>query len=316
MNVDIVCAVYNGEQYLAELIASLEAQTHGDWRLWVRDDGSIDATPRIMAAVAARDTRIHIVDGAGESLGAGRSFGTLIEGLPPDAAYIMCADQDDVWLPRKIERSLDALRAAEAEFGVRTPIIAHCDLTVVNEKLAVIDRSFWSFSAVKPEPVALRRFVVRNPVTGAACIFNRALRELAEPLPPEAIFHDWWLALIAATFGRVVPIPEPMILYRQHSANAVGAHAAHLDLRRLPRTVRLGLSNRARFRAGIEQTAAQARAFLVRYRQRLSATDQAFLSDYANIPSRSFLRRKIDLLRLRALPEHGALHLLGILLRG
>ncbi len=217
---------------------------------------------------------------------------------------------------RKIEQTLAAMRQAESEHSPTTPLLVHTDLVVVDAQLRASHPSFWKFAGLDPEPVSLRRFVVQNVTTGATSMLNRSLRELVGRIPPDAYFHDWWCACVAAAFGRVVAIYEPTVLYRQHSGNAVGAGDGRVSLRRLPSAIVTGVRGTSRFRRELRQTAVQARAFLVRYHDGLGDDDRAFLEAYARIPEQPFLSRKRALLRLRRLPEHGVLRTLGVLLRG
>src|SRR5262249_34166216 len=102
--------------------------------------------------------------------------------------------------------------------------------------------------------------------------------------------------------------------YRQHGANTVGARDKQLPLQRLPAAILARRSTTAAFRRDLDTTARQARAFLVRYDDALSDADRQFLAAYARIPTRAFVRRKIDLLRFRIHPDHGMLDALGVLL--
>ena len=296
---------------LPDFLHSLRRQTYSDWRLWVRDDGSSDDSLRVIREELAGDVRLHVLDLQGAHLGPGQSFGRLLNELPPDATYIMFADQDDVWLPTKIERTLAVVRAEEPG-----PVLVHTDLTVTDATLNVVHASFWRFAGFDPEPVTLRRIAVRNVTTGAATMFNRALLELARPIPPDAFLHDWWLACVAAAFGRVVAVRESTVLYRQHGTNAVGARASTLvPLHRVPPIAWQAVKNVRVFRRDLARSAAQAAAFVDRYGDQLSADDRAFLERYARIPRRGFVGRKLDALRYRALPEQGLLGALGVLIR-
>jgi len=317
VNVDVVCSVYNGARFLPDFLRSLANQTHADWRLWVRDDGSCDESVALVRRQAASDQRVHfLTSDAASWLGATQSFAWLLQHVPADSAYVMFADQDDVWLPRKIEQTLAAMQAAEADLGRTTPILVHTDLTVVDESLNTVHSSFWQFAGLRAEPVSLRRLAVQNNTTGAATMINRSLLELVGAIPREAAYHDWWCALVAAAFGRVIAVPIPTVLYRQHGANAVGASDARLPWIRLPSAIASRVTNTSHFRFGLRMSAAQAGAFLERYGQRLSSEDRNFLRSYAALPRQRLIQRKLDLLRLRTLPEHGLLQTLGILLRG
>lgn len=317
MTVDIISSVLDGERFLPEMLRSLRSQTHTDWRLWMRDDGSTDGTVDVIRAQAASDSRIHLIHIGGPRLGVAGGFGWLLERLPVDSRYVMCADADDVWLPHKVERTLAEMRAAEAVAGDQTPVLVHTDLIVVDEELVVIHPSFWAFSGIDPEPATLRRIVVANVATAPTVMLNRALRELVGKTPTEAVFQDWWYALVAAAFGRIVAVRDETVLYRQHGTNAVGARRdPRVRAHELPGLIVNRMSSTREFRRGLELAARQAGALLERYAERLSEDDRRFLASFSQIPRRSFFRRKLDLFRFRRLPEHGVLRTLGILFRG
>jgi hypothetical protein len=314
--VDIACATYNGARFLSALMESILSQTHQAWRLWIRDDGSADETTTIVRDFAARDPRVHAMSDDRGRLGAAGSFAQLLGSLPPDAAYIMFADQDDVWVPEKIEHTLAAMIDAEGSAPPNQPVLVHSDLTVVDAELRTIHPSFWTYAGLQIDAPTLKRIAVRNVVTGAATMINGSLRTLASPMPRAAILHDWWCACVAAAFGTIVALRESTVLYRQHSANVVGARDWQVELSAMPSAILGSVRRTSELRDTIERTAAQARAFLDRYGARLPAEDQRFLAGYAEIPRQRFFRRKMDLLRFRMLPEYGTLRRLGILLRG
>ncbi|MGH7618535.1 MAG: hypothetical protein ACREPM_15050, partial [Gemmatimonadaceae bacterium] len=277
-----------------------------------------DDSAGIVREWSGRDQRVRLVHAAAPSdrLGAARSFAWLLDHLPSDATHVMFADQDDVWLPRKIERTLAAMGEAETALGASMPILVHTDLVVADEALAQLHASFWTYSHIRPEPVTLRRIVSHNVTTGATVMMNRALTTLAGPMPPEMAMHDWWCACVAAAFGRIIALREATVLYRQHGANAVGARDKRLSFASLPKAILARRGTTAEFRRGLSETAAQARCFLSRYGAALDDADRRFLDAYARIPQRGLLRRKVDLLRFRVLPDHGMLHALGVLIRG
>ena len=314
ISVDIIASLFNGGAYLDDLFESLESQTHGTWRLWLRDDASDDDTLVQARAFAARNARATVLETGGVRLCPAASFGWLLERIAPETAYVMCADQDDVWLPTKIARTLAAMLEAEAH--APGPLLVHTDLTVVDEHMRVIDPSFWRFSGVDPEPVTLRRLIVQNVATGATLMLNRSLRELVGPLPPGAVFHDWWYACVASAFGRLVAIRESTILYRQHGTNVVGAaRDRRTPWYKVPALARSALEQTAHLRSEIGRTARQAAALLERFGPRLSEADRRFLRAYARLPERGMVRRKLDVARLHLRREHGFWRNLGVLLR-
>lgn len=314
--VDVVCSVLNGVRFLPDFFASLEDQTHAGWRLWLRDDGSTDGTAELFQAWARRDPRVRVLDASGRRLGVAQSFAWLIEHLPEPSSYVLAADADDVWLPPKIERTLAAMRAAEAEHGPATPILVHTDLTVVESDLAERHRSFWSYAQLDPEAVTVRQLLLRNVATGPTLMLNAALRRQVVPTPLAVRHHDWWYALVAAATGRVIAVHESTILYRQHDTNDVGAGmGGKVSMSDLPRAARGALARTELYRTHIARTGQQGLALLGQFGDHLSSDDKRFIEDFARIPQYSRFRRKLELLRLGALPQRGPLRKLGALLR-
>lgn len=313
--VEIIAPLYNGGRFLDGFLRSLAAQTHPAWRLWLRDDGSTDDTLAIARAAAHADGRILLLERTDDArLGARGSFSWLMERVPADAGYVMCADQDDVWLPDKIARTLATMRVAEGTGAA--PVLVHTDLVVVDDRLRTIHESFWRYSGVDPEPVSLRRVIVENVATGATTMLNRELRELAGAVPATAVYHDWWFTCVAAAFGRVVALREATVLYRQHDANVVGApRGPRPRWYDLPHVAVDALRRSAHLRSELARTARQAAAFLDRFESRLSQSDRRFLADYARLPALPLLERKVALMRLRVRREHGVWRNVGLVLR-
>lgn len=257
--VQILLSTYQGSRFLAQQLESLQAQAVRDWHLWVRDDGSEDATAAVVRRFAAADPRIELVEDSQGRLGPALSFGVLLErSRLAGARHVMFADQDDVWQPDKIARSLALLRGTEAEVGAQTPILIHSDLAVADERLRIAHRSFLRSSRIRHEErEPLATLMVQNFVTGCTCLMNRALVELASPVPSTAVMHDWWVALCAAAAGRIRFVPDPLVLYRQHGHNAVGARGFWATINPLRKNWRLGSPEAWRqFFRTIEQTRA------------------------------------------------------------
>ncbi len=225
--IDILLATYNGEAFLEEQLDSIAAQTHGDWRLIARDDGSADRTAEILDAFRARhpDKVVVLQDGDG-NLGLVANFSRLME--RSDAPYAAFCDQDDVWMPEKLALCLAKMHELEREQGqeqgAEVPLLVFTDLTVVDEELKVIDPSFWHYQGLRPERCdTLGRLLLHNVVTGCTALLNSALVDRSGPVPDAAKVHDWWVALVAVALGRLGYISRPTVLYRQHGENLIGA---------------------------------------------------------------------------------------------
>ena len=310
----IVLSVYNGSQFVGEQIRSIQDQTFRDWHLWIRDDGSTDRTLSVLEEIAASDPRIFLHSPDGEQLGVSGGFSWLLERLPGEAQYVFCCDADDVWLPGKMEQSMTALLREETRQS--GPVLVHTDLRVTDSNLQIVAQSLWHYLKISPEPATLERLLVENVATVPTILMNRHLLEKVCPIPQGVPHHDWWIALVAATFGRVVALHEATVLYRRHSANHTGEYTNVTSGFRHWASKVLGAPGRtSELHRWLVASAAQAGTFLDRFEDELPQEVQVMLQEYSEIPNLGLLERKLRVLRMRALPEHGVLRNLGLLLR-
>lgn len=214
----ILLSTYNGERFLGGQLASLREQTLRDWRLYWRDDGSQDATPRLMAAfISSLGPERAVVLPSDGRVGASESFLRLLRAARADNNDIVSfCDQDDVWLPQKLALGVAALRARETG----TPALYCARQVLVDADLRQV--------AVSPPMHRVPRFpaaLAQNIVTGCTLMLNRAAIELvASSRAPDATLHDWWCyLLVSAAGGALLFDATPVVLYRQHDGNMVGA---------------------------------------------------------------------------------------------
>lgn len=222
MSVDILMATYDGEEYLAEQLDSLLAQSFQDWRLLVSDDCSTDATLDILHDYEKKDSRIMVVSEGTKYGGAKENFWSLMPYA--ESPFIMFCDQDDVWHENKIERTLDEMHKMEEKHGRDVPLLVFTDLSITDADLNIEARSFMrheNYFSLKP---VYEKLVLGNMAPGCTMLFNKALADKA--LVGGSLdfidMHDWWLILVASATGYIHYIDEPTIDYRQHAGNAVG----------------------------------------------------------------------------------------------
>ncbi len=277
--VDVLLATYNGSKYLVEQLESILAQTYPNIRILVSDDGSTDATVEILRQYHARwGDRLVIVPNPCAGKGVVRNFENLMFASLNDglASWAVFADQDDVWYPEKIATTLGEMLRTEGSDGSNMPCLVHSDLVVVDEGLAVLSPSFARYQRMEPMTCSPLSLLSVNQVTGCTMMVNRALLSMALPLPKETIMHDWWCALISGS-GRRSFIDTPLMLYRQHGANQVGAKDRGLTTRLL-RMCTDGSGVVRRVRALGRATYLQALALQLRLRERKA--DEAYVSEY------------------------------------
>lgn len=296
-HVDIIMSTYNGARYLRPQLGSLFEQTDQAWRLIVRDDGSQDDTPAILAEYKERHpTKVEVVVDNLGGIGAQRSFGAAM--TASTAGFMLFCDQDDVWLPQKVQVLRARMNDLEGRVGRHTPILVHSDLVVVDADLRPLAPSFLTrLTAGRTDCHAFRRLLMENVVTGCATMVNRALVQRALPVPPEAWMHDWWLALVAAAFGVIDAVDEPLVLYRQHGRNTLGARRTFAG--RVRRVVADPAALVQRSRQGLRRTAAQARAFVARHGDQMKPEDLRIAQAYGGLPDKSYGARRAAIVRNR-----------------
>ncbi len=212
----IVLSTLDGAAFLPAQLDSIVGQQGTDWVLYWRDDGSGDGSSALMQAFMRNEGagRCVQVDGGGH-LGVTASYMTLLRCAVADQAEVVAfADQDDVWLPGKLARSLGQLGPDPA------PALYCSRQVLVDQQL----RRMCDSAPVRVRP-GFGAALTQNIATGCTVVLNRAAAVLvAGTTPPSPSLHDWWSYLVvAAAGGRIVADPETTVLYRQHAANAVGA---------------------------------------------------------------------------------------------
>ena len=275
-DIEILLASYNGEKYISEQIDSILNQSMQDWHLTVSDDGSADTTPKILNDYVQRYpkkiARVH----SGKKSGNARDHFFWLMGQC-HAEYMFTCDQDDRWYPEKILRTMEVMQKAEQEFGKDVPILVFTDQIPTDERLRPLAASLMRYQKQRFDVFDYRALLMQNVVTGGAMAFNRALAELALQCNdlPQTIMHDWWLAVVAAKFGKVLYIDEPLSDYRQHGTNSVGAkNVCSIGY------VKHVLANLAEMKRRVQGKKKQAEVFLHTYGECLTQEDKAFLKGF------------------------------------
>jgi glycosyltransferase involved in cell wall biosynthesis len=223
--VTILLSVHNGEAYLNAQIDSFLAQDYTNWRLIWRDDGSSDASRSIVRAFAAHRGAgrcLEIDAGTSACLGIAESYRRLLAHVRP-GAMVAFSDQDDVWLPDKLQRAVTRL----GDVPAGTPALYCARQVLTDNTLKPIGLS----PALTP-PASCLSALTQNIATGCTVVFNAATLALlmATQPPPSLILHDWWAYLtVSAAGGTICVDNSPSILYRQHGANAIGAAPSRLN---------------------------------------------------------------------------------------
>ncbi|MFO0797803.1 MAG: glycosyltransferase family 2 protein [Gemmataceae bacterium] len=221
MRVSVALCTFSGERFLPEQLASVRGQDRLPDELVACDDGSTDRTVELLRAFAAEAPFRVRLEVNPARLGSSANFARAVS-LCTGSLIALC-DQDDVWRPDKLA-TLEAALAADPGAN-----FAFSDADVVDEHGTPLGYTLWRsigfgarerrrFAAGDGFACLLRRY----RVTGATMMFRAALRDLLLPVPPGWV-HDAWFALVLTVVGRGVPIAEPLVHYRRHSGQQVGA---------------------------------------------------------------------------------------------
>ncbi|MFC7704779.1 glycosyltransferase family 2 protein [Plastorhodobacter daqingensis] len=254
-DVAILMALHNGARHLSQQLESLAAQSHRQWHLIVSDDGSQDDGPALLQRFAAGRPQGQVRLLAGPGQGFARNFLHLLQAAGPDVPMAALSDQDDLWLPEKLARAVEALARLPpnrpALFCARTLI---CDADL--RPLAPSPR--WR------RPFGFANALVQNVAAGNTIVLNRAALDLAQTLAPLAGVvpaHDWWLyQIVTGAGGIVLRDDRPALLYRQHPGNLMGRNDTPRAA--LARAARLGDGTFRRWVDANLANLASAQAFL------------------------------------------------------
>jgi len=235
--IDILIATHNGEKYLAEQLNSLLEQTYQNWQAIIHDDNSTDNTSHILRDYASRyPEKFYLIDDNTSFRCPKENFSHLMHFSKSD--YLMFCDQDDVWLPNKVELTLLKMLEVEKKQKSR-PIIVHSDLKIVDHNLKVIAESMSEFQKIPTNLNTLEQILAKSSVTGCTMMLNKKAKEVSMPIHKLSIMHDWWVAAkVLQNKGEIAYINIPLVLYRQHHSNSVGAKKINI-LTCLTRILRL-----------------------------------------------------------------------------
>lgn len=220
--VAILMSTYNGERYISSQLDSIINQTHTNFRLYIRDDGSIDNTIQIINDYVNRDSRIVLVNDSIKHRGVKNSFLWLLEQV--ECEYYMFCDQDDVWLPKKISESLKYITQSK----VSQPTVVCTDLFLVNQDLDIINKSMWETHHIRKLVNNKDGLKIASMFPGCTMLFNHMAKEIALSETFEFPLHDMQISLTTYKHnGVIIPIHSSLIKYRQHSNNVVGLYSGN-----------------------------------------------------------------------------------------
>lgn len=302
MKVVILLATYNGQRYLSSQLDSVFAQNYTNFLLIIKDDCSSDNSVAVIKSYQQRyPDKVILLPTNPNNLGPLRTFSSLLVSalnLKLTHYCIAFCDQDDVWHPDKLQLSLECLQSHNIDVQQDT-ILIHTELTVVDQNGQTIADSLSEYQGLQPECNRFIDLIMFNAITGCTVLITPALARVCTPIPEDAYMHDWWCALIASLKGQIYFIPQPLVAYRQHSSNTLGAR----KLEAQTKMARLRALRDSKAHQEIKRVARQARFILgeknirLNNRQKLACVVTAYLMPYNRLLLRALAFKLLKYLR-------------------
>ena len=282
--VDILLSVYNGEQFLQELLDSIATQTYNSWRLIIRNDSSTDGSQSIINKFKKQnmDKILLVSNNSNINLGPALSYGKLLSAS--NSKYIMFCDQDDVWLPEKIETMINAMKKLEKKYSTNSNLLVYSDMKVCSENLQIISDSFYKHNKGLSTQNTLKNILFNNNIAGCCMLINNNLKDFSLPFDDNIIMHDWWINLCVNIDGHSQFIPEQLLLYRQHKKNFYGALNK--------KNIVLKYFKIAQYKNNLKNMIQQLNSLYERYKKNMQTEDIKIISQLAHISNKNFFIRK------------------------
>lgn len=219
---DIIICTYNGEKYISQQILSILRQKIPPVKIIISDDGSSDNTLEVIRK-ELRNTSYQYQIIKGPRLGIIYNF--LLSLKHTSSEYIFLADQDDIWLPNKIETFLNNIKKTPKNNSF--PKLFFSDSILFKDNIDIFSKSFFKYQGISSSFLNDDSIIYKNCVQGASCCINKALKDLILSSLDQVniknlYMHDWWIALLAKYYGQSYFIDQPTLLYRQHHNNQIG----------------------------------------------------------------------------------------------
>jgi len=200
--ISVCMATFNGEKYLKRQLDTILQQLGRDDELVISDDSSNDRTVDIIKSYG--DRRIVLLE---ENHFNSPVFNMQNALKRAQGDYLFLADQDDVWLPGRVEKAVEQLQNYD---------LVVCNAFIVDENEKIIHESYFDWKGSAP---GFFRNLKKNSFIGCSLAFNRKILNAALPFPKKISMHDVWIGLVAECTGKVLFLNERLMYYRRHDDN-------------------------------------------------------------------------------------------------
>lgn len=209
MNITIVMATYNGEQYIKCQLESILPYLHPEDEIIISDDGSTDGTLKYLYEISGKYSNIRVVKGPRK--GVVKNFESAL--LKTNGDIIMFADQDDIWMPEKLQMIRQAF-----EQNNNLSLVLHNMFIASNTEIEKSEYGITSFSLRKRKHGVLYNLLYSG-YYGCCMAFSRNFKEEIVPFSQRTNMYDQWIGLIAEHDKKSLFIEKPLIVHRKHGKN-------------------------------------------------------------------------------------------------
>jgi glycosyltransferase involved in cell wall biosynthesis len=289
-SVSVAMATYNGARYLEEQLVSILSQTHPPDSIIICDDCSTDRTVEILHDFSLRYPSVQYTVNA-ERLGVIGNFKKAVSLANGD--YIALSDQDDIWMPEKLEALVCEMNRIE---NADLPAIVFSDLSVIDSNGKPLNPSFWNELGHDGYRHCYQTLLFGNFLTGCTILMNRNMKPYFAAMPQNVLMHDAWLGLIAYSFGKVAEIRQPLVYYRKHENNTayLPGYQKKNFYQRVGRHIKMLFAGHDY----LEDQLGMVRDFFSQYGDELTGEQKQQTQKFLQLRGRSYLNKMIVFWRL------------------
>jgi glycosyltransferase involved in cell wall biosynthesis len=284
--ISVILTTFNGARYLKKQINSILTQTVLPEEVIICDDNSTDDTAFILNGYAGNGLiNFHVNS---KQIGVVENFKKAAK-LAKQGNWIVFADQDDIWIPGKLEKLRKEMQLID---DTTKPALIYSDLTIINDNDEVIFESFWEKQKIRPEKINLSTLLYGNVVTGCTMIVNSAMVVEFLKMDSHNFLHDEWLALIAYSFGEAKFLREKLVLYRQHDNNVTFSNKNPAP--GFIENIKNEINHFVGKKKFLPRQFELAKAFLLKYKNRLSNEQVCIIEDFIQEENKNYLIQRIN----------------------
>lgn len=275
--ISVALAVYNGEKYLQQLLLSLEQQTIKPFEIVILNDCSTDNSETVIRQFQFSCSEVHYYKND-SNIGHLLAFKKLAGLCQGD--FIAFCDQDDIWLPDKLELCFEHLSVMPKD----KPSVVFTDLALINDNGNLVAPSFWNYYNIRVASTNFFDVLGNNVITGCTTFVNRSMLNEIKKMPEEALLHDYWMALIAYGFGCYHSLYKATVHYRIHAQTVTQKYKTSF----LKKVLRINKTS-----VYFLKKVKQAKKFSMMYGNKLSEDKRRELSSFLSAKNSSFIKAGI-----------------------